>query len=369
MQAIGEALPGLEADVVGFQEVWTDAARQSLLAGARRAGLTHAWHNRGELGGSGLLVVSRLPLRESRFQPFLVRGRPERVQHGDYWGGKGFALLGLETPDGPLACVDTHLHAQYADQVGDDYHGEVMAQAVQLAAALADVAAPLVALGDFNLREAQPHHAALTGLAALRDAAIDADHRQPTVLASCAYREPDSEERIDYVFVRDGGGRGIRVRRVDRVLDEPLAFGGEAGAYSDHAGLRTELEIAAPARPLPAPDARAAARARQVLETGRERAATRRRERRGQAGLALSAGTLSWLGAARAPLARRRFLQALLVTGGAAALPTGCGLGILAERADAGELRAYDEVLRRLDAVRDARPMPPSRQVRTRASR
>ena len=57
MQAIGSALPGLDVDVVAFQEVWTEEARRSLVEAGARAGLTEHWSNRGELAGGGLLAL------------------------------------------------------------------------------------------------------------------------------------------------------------------------------------------------------------------------------------------------------------------------------------------------------------------------
>jgi len=249
MRAIREGLAALDADLVALQEVWSAEARQVLLEGAERAGWGWRWHNRADLGGSGLLVLSRLPIAEARFDPYRLRGRPERLRHGDYWGGKGFALLGIETPGGPVAVVDTHLHAQYGADAADEYLGERAGQVVELAAGLSGVAAPLVAAGDFNLREDQPLYRVLTGLAGLRDAAAERDARQPTVLGSNPYRSerPRGNARIDYLFVRDGALRGIRVRSVERIFDESLRLGGEPAAASDHAGLLAELEIGAPA--------------------------------------------------------------------------------------------------------------------------
>ena len=355
VRAIGAALPGLDLDVAAFQEVWTEEARRGLVAAGQRAGLVHAWHNRGELGASGLLVLSRLRIAEARFDPYLLRGYPERVWHGDYWGGKGFVLLGLETPDGPLACVDTHLHAPYADQVGDEYHGLQMGQVVQLAAVLAGVGVPLVAAGDFNLRPDQPHYRALLGLGGLRDAAVEGGRPEPTALESNPYRDlPDA--RIDYVFVRDGGGRAIRVVSAERIFDAGLELEGEPGAPSDHAGVRIELEIVRGARgSAPPPSAEAVALARtRLLEARRVSEQRRRRSRLACAGVLAGAGA-AFLGSRSQRLARRGFLRAVLVGGSVLALPVGCGLALLSERPESREVAAYDALLQRLDALEGTR--------------
>jgi endonuclease/exonuclease/phosphatase family metal-dependent hydrolase len=353
LAAIGAALPALDADVVALQEVWTPEAQRALVDAGQRAGLTGHWHNRGGRGNSGLLVLSRLPIAEARFDAFRVRGLPERVWHGDYWSGKGFALLGLRTPQGPLAFLDTHLHAEYAEDVGDEYRTHRMAQVVQLALALTGVQVPLIAAGDFNLRDDQPHHAVLTGIARLRDAALEAGRPQATVLAASPYRGRSfADARIDYVFVRDGVERALRVQRVERRFDEELRFGDEGGAASDHAGLVADLEIAPVRAPGErAPDPRAVALARRSLEEGR----TAWRERLGGERLAaagaLAAGGLAVVAARRPPLSRRRFLAAGLAAGGVLALPAGLAMGAWIEWSRGAEAEALDALLRDLDAL------------------
>jgi sphingomyelin phosphodiesterase 2 len=150
MHAIGAALPALELDLAVFQEVWTEDARQSLREAGARAGLAHVWQNGPALGGSGLLVLSRLPISSAHFERFSVRGYPERVDHGDYYGGKGFLRISLEHPSGPISLVTTHLHARYASDVEHAYVPQRIAQIVQLASAIWSSEEPTLAVGDFK---------------------------------------------------------------------------------------------------------------------------------------------------------------------------------------------------------------------------
>jgi len=135
MEAIARRLGELELDVAALQEVWTPSARSALVAGGRRAGLAHAWHRREAFGGSGLLLLSRRPLGDPLFSPYTLRGLPQRIHHGDYWSGKGFVIATLETAAGPLALLDTHLHARYTRPV-DEYRGIRTGQVIELAAGL-----------------------------------------------------------------------------------------------------------------------------------------------------------------------------------------------------------------------------------------
>ena len=84
MRAIGRNLRTLDLDIVAFQEVWTESARTALIAAGRRAGLDHFWHNELSLRGSGLLVLSRLPIRSIRFERFAIRGAPQGFTHIDF---------------------------------------------------------------------------------------------------------------------------------------------------------------------------------------------------------------------------------------------------------------------------------------------
>ena len=351
IRAIGERLALLEADVVAFQEVWTRKALDLLVAAGRRSGLAHVWYHRAGPTGSGLLVLSRLPIAKARFEAYRVRGRAERVWHGDHLAGKGFGQLVLETPAGPLAFVDTHLHAQYAPDSADDYRWHRMAQLVQFAAGVAERREPLVAAGDFNLREDQPHHGVLTGLTGLRDAAALLGRREPTLLTSNPFQRWRPEARIDYVFVRDGERYVLRVQSSARIFDQPLHIEGHSAAYSDHAGLLVDIALAPRDGGAPAAQAGAVAAARRMLDEGREQASRRRRDRRLLAGGALSGGALALAASRSRVLTRRRLLHRLLAAGGVLSISSGLASAGLAEIAAAEEVRAFEAVIRRLETL------------------
>ena len=84
IESIGEKLPDYHFDVIAFQEVWTSGARRELLRAGARAGFGHAWAGEGVswLQGTergGLMVLSRWPIEDVRFERFAVRGEPERA--------------------------------------------------------------------------------------------------------------------------------------------------------------------------------------------------------------------------------------------------------------------------------------------------
>jgi endonuclease/exonuclease/phosphatase family metal-dependent hydrolase len=362
------ALPALDADVVALQEVWTGAGRRILVDALRAAGYAHVWHRRRALGGSGLLLAARMPLTDVAFHPFEAAGLPQRVQHADWYGGKGFAVARLAGAGQPATVVVTHLHAGYvAPGEPDEYVGVRTAQILQLADRIAAVDTPLVLAGDLNLHDDEPEYAVLLGTTGLVDVAAALDRRDPTVLAPHPYRGPGAvAQRIDYVLARAGAGRAVVAESIERVLDEPVTRSDRTGPLSDHAGLLATLRVA-PGRGVGAPgppDPAVLDLARRRLAEGR-RIAIRRvgREARGATAAGLVGAGLLALGrsadrgaperrAARAT--RRGFLGGLgraLSGAGALALGGGAAAGLVALWAARAERAGHEAALRRIDAL------------------
>ena len=351
MQAIAQHLPSLDADIVGLQEVWTAAARDTLIEGGRRAGFENIWHRPMAYGGSGLVVLSKLPILESQFTPFSVRGRPERLDHSDYHGGKGFIRLRLATSSGPIQLINTHLHARYSGSLQTDAYLEVRsAQTVEIALALADLHEPVIALGDFNLREGQPEYRILLGLTGLRDAAASIDHRQPTITADNPYRARPtkvSEDRIDYIFTRGGRARAVDVIGAERSFDAILDFAGRKATYSDHAGVSALLAIhGEPALPHPQ-DPRAHAEARQILARGLDANERRGRDQRITAIAGMASGIGLWSLSNR--VTRRAWLRHCLRAAALTSTAAASGFGWLGLGPTPEESTAYENLLRDLE--------------------
>jgi len=354
MAEIGRRLCDLDVDVVAFQEVWTRGSRRALRAACEPAGLLHVWTHHTAFGGSGLLVLSRLPIAAAHFERFSVRGHPERFDHGDYYGGKGFLRISLEHPQGPFAFITTHLHARYAADVEHAYVPQRIAQIVQLASAIWSVEEPALAVGDFNFTETDVEHRVLCGLAALRDVAVELDARQPTVLRGNPYRgvrKPD--RRIDYVFARDGVHTRVAPLRIERVFDEVFPLEGRDASVSDHAGLLAELEIVPGGTGyLTPPSPPAIEEARLWLAHGRAAEAERREGARTFAGLGLACAGGVALGRRHlTPISRRRVLRGGLGALALLALPPSVGLSLVSEVVAPEEIRGFDALAARLDGA------------------
>jgi hypothetical protein len=251
-----------------------------------------------------------------------------------------------------VTLLDTHLQAQYTREPVDEYRGHRVTQLIDIATALHGDDRPVVAGGDFNLREGDGQHEILTGLSGLRDAAVVADRRQPTALRSNAYRRsnPDAlEERIDYVFVRDGRAARVRIAGLERVCDQDLDFGGEPAAPSDHAGLLAELEFEPGASSVPGPTPEAVEAARRALTEGRQMAAERARCERIRAASAAAVGAGALLGTA---FSRRALFRFGWVGAATLALSGAVGFSWLGFAFADDEQQRYRRALEKLDRLR-----------------
>ena len=349
-------LPALDCDVALFQEVWTDEAREQMLEAGLSLGYPHAWTNPGPArGGSGLLALSRWPILSSRFRRFTLCGLPQRLTHLDYYAGKGVARLDVDIGGVYLAVFNTHMHARYAAAAADDeYQGHRTAEVIEFAAEIRSIGSPLIAVGDFNMRDTAPEYQVMKGLTGLVDAAAHLDVRQPTATLDNAYRSDKgsaSESRLDYIFTRGGLILGVEPTSARRVFDEPLEVAGEPGAYSDHAGVLAEIQVVNPGVAPPPPAPGALRLARELLDTGRAQAEARRRNERIGAGVSLVAGVGSAWAATHLPLSRRRLLAAGLWSAAGLATASGAGLLALSEGYVRDELAGYETAAALLDSL------------------
>ncbi len=365
MRAIGEAFAGSGAHVIALQEVWTQGARTLLGAAGRRAGYTAIWHREAAFGGSGLMVLSRLPISRPRFTAYRLAGLPQRPQQADFYGGKGFVSLELATDPGPVTFIDTHLQAGYSEPTGSDENSGIRAgQAVQLACYIRDLQTPVLATGDFNTGEGADAYKILGGIGGLGDLAVELNRREPTCLSPHPYRPAQAREsRIDLIFARSGRDTRVRAIALERTYDRALEFAGEPGAYSDHAGLLGEVELiprpaGEPPFAWPAPSAAALEHAEFQLHLGEEAARRRRRREMGQAGGLLGAGLLVGGSAWKAVERRRGFLARLALGVGGLGFVAGLAGGAGSQWVTANELAGFAELREILARLRPAQGEP-----------
>lgn len=201
-----------EADIISVQEAWLPADISKLKTGLEAAGY-RSLHFRSFPLGSGLIIFSRFPMTSPKFEAFRYGGKPHKPWHGDWYAGKGFGSVRVETHLGPLIVVNTHLHACYKSS---EYLVGQLAQMVDLARGIDSLTEqgkiPCLLMGDLNSLRDSLSFRLLSELTALRP----------------AKRAPDC---IDWILARDGVGVNSEVTRAGKLFVPPLETG---TPLSDH---------------------------------------------------------------------------------------------------------------------------------------
>lgn len=343
MREIVKRLAECDLDVLLIQEAWTGEVRRTLRRGARAAGFAVS---EGDGASGGLMTLSRLPIRSSRFERFRFRGDPERLDKGEYLGGKGFETVELEGPAGPFVVMNTHLHARYREEDSALDSAVRTAQLLQIVAAVHATAGTIVVGGDFNCREDEPEYRVFRGLTGAVE--LGGGARLGTLSSSNYYKRERSgpDKRIDFLFVRPGAGVEWGARDAKLVFAETARIRRRDRSLSDHFGFRVELDWrSAPTtatRVVSAGegsiDPQAVSTARSLLDVGLEEADRRERQHFRWAGAFVATAALA-AGLGRHPAVDRRgFLRGAARATALTALAPAFGFGALA-RLDSDQKR------------------------------
>lgn len=237
LHALGDVLERSGYDVVCLQEVAFRSHADLIRRAAPRYG-HHAWSGAVLLAG-GLVLLSRRPIRTVGFARYPRTG-PARAE---FLMRKGAQVAVVETAEGPLAVVNTHLSANRDGDwsAANRYTRVARAELGLLAGELAglDPALPVVAVGDFNLPRTAGTLAEFRATAGLTDAL--AGDTGPTYRPTPRWPDPPA---LDHVLVRSAPGRTVSAR-ARLVFQDPVPLpGGRRGYLSDHYGIEAVLTLA-----------------------------------------------------------------------------------------------------------------------------
>ncbi|XP_052807925.1 putative neutral sphingomyelinase [Mya arenaria] len=249
MPAIGDAVAKSDLDVAVFQEIWHkgdfDILKQRI---SKTLPYSHYFYS-GSIG-SGLCVFSKWPIGQTLYHRFDPNGYAHKVQHGDWFGGKGVGLAVITVGGVTLNVYITHIHAEY-NRENDEYLAHRIAQAFSLSqfVKLTSLGADLsLVCGDLNLEPVDLGYRLILTNAGLGDCWLDKMTSDTSDKAGLTCDCPGNSycpsksagKRIDYILYKAGNGVEATVSKCDVTMGR---VPGKAFSYSDHEGVQAEITV------------------------------------------------------------------------------------------------------------------------------
>lgn len=261
--AIVSAILRRRPEIVALCEVWADARASRVIRALER---DYPFHFRPETRAgfvlsSGLLLMSRLPIRQAEFTPYYD---PPDSRRADM----GFVTAALSRPDtDELTCrlIMTHDQATYNDDV--ERYSKIRSQnrtrIIQRVREFSPDSVPLIVTGDLNVvgesteYESMRKHYEDLGLVDMWTTHQGVSPPAPTLPEGLTYsgsanplieafdgkEMARSEERLDYIWVSASTRPGWRKCAVERHAYEYQHSATEIWPASDHYPLEAELEL------------------------------------------------------------------------------------------------------------------------------
>eukprot|EP00117_Sycon_ciliatum_P047175 scpid73343/ scgid33718/ Sphingomyelin phosphodiesterase 2; Lyso-platelet-activating factor-phospholipase C; Neutral sphingomyelinase len=250
LKALAELLLKEKYDVVTLQEVWCEDGHDYLKEKCGAVYPHTKYFARGVIG-SGLLVLSRYAIYDTLFASYAPNGHPQKLNQGDFYGGKGVGLCRIDADGRLLDVYTTHLIAAYAKDLSnkDSHAGHRMAQMVQLMQFVRNTRRPdatQLVTGDLNTMPFEPSLKVLLEGTPLHDAWLathDGEEGGFTCITSdnvYSGKDPVGPKRIDYILFSDPFAKCLSCDvSLCRVPNDTIC-------YSDHDGVVACLEISPP---------------------------------------------------------------------------------------------------------------------------
>ena len=246
VSALAQELTKLEAQVVCLQEIHQHLFRRTLTAATPyHVDAIHA-PKRGRPRG-GLLTLSRLPVVNHHYVPFVEQGRWYHLEIMDRLLDKGILVAHYEVAGLPIIVVNTHIIANYAADYGRNGRPALRQQLQlrQLATAIQEFPAEamIILVGDFNLPRGSWLYEEFLAESGMEDTLVG-DPRptyRPLPGVPAHYALP-----IDFVFVRQPKQVQVKYSST-HCLDRPVRLVGTYNNFlSDHLGILSEFHLDAP---------------------------------------------------------------------------------------------------------------------------
>ncbi len=243
LATIGQQASEAGLDVVCLQEIqfapYIRVVRESFPAFAHYAYEPFVHAPKG-----GLMILSRLPIRQQRFVLYNKRGRLASPALADWILHKGILLAELVAGELPIAIVNTHLVANYAADWSREnryvkHQQSELEQLRQLIEAIEPDRLTLVA-GDFNVPATAAYYQEFLGRAGLHE--LLAEGGAPT------YRPPRFlpgryAQTLDHILLREPPGARLEASATIVFQERVRLASGRRVHLSDHSGILADVRV------------------------------------------------------------------------------------------------------------------------------
>ncbi|GJQ65296.1 hypothetical protein Trydic_g7416 [Trypoxylus dichotomus] len=174
IEAIAETIADSHYDVVCLQEVWLDKDF-TFIKEKVKSSLPFSHYFYSGVTGSGVCVLSKYQIQEAFFHRWPVNGYIHKIQHGDWFGGKGVGLCCLKVKEFKINIYSAHLHAEY-NRNCDEYQAHRVLQAYDTAQfiQLTSGSCNLVVLaGDLNTEPEDLAYRILLNISGCKDSYVE----------------------------------------------------------------------------------------------------------------------------------------------------------------------------------------------------
>ncbi|CAO1362853.1 unnamed protein product [Diamesa tonsa] len=250
VQAIAERLKVSDYDIISLQEVWSEYDFQKISKSiASRYPYSHYFYS--GVVGSGLCLFSKHRILSAFFHSWPVNGYVHKIQHGDWFGGKGVGFCKIRFNGHIVNVYLAHLHAEY-DKNCDDYMTHRVIQAFDTAQFLESTrgdCAMQVLAGDLNTEPGDLAYRILLSVSRMSDSFVK-NKSNFTGTHEYSYNTYATMElskvnpegiRIDYILYRGNKDFECEVEAyelplLDKIPDINIS-------YSDHEAVHSKISI------------------------------------------------------------------------------------------------------------------------------
>uniref|UniRef100_T1J5F8 sphingomyelin phosphodiesterase n=1 Tax=Strigamia maritima TaxID=126957 RepID=T1J5F8_STRMM len=239
-------------DLVALQEVWSYSDYETI---ARKVfpSMRYSYYFRSGCLGSGLCIFSKGRIIDALFQTWPLNGYAHRIQHGDWFGGKGVGLARIFYQGIFINFYTAHLHAVY-NHNNDEYLSHRVCQAFEFSQFVSSTSSNcdvVIVAGDFNAEIVDVPYRLICYNANLLDTFKQCEKKDEgngatnetkrnSYTPSSILKENPYGRRIDYILYNYHNGSEVKVLASSLPLDKIPELG---LSFSDHEAVSATLNI------------------------------------------------------------------------------------------------------------------------------